>query len=63
LTYSVILTRRAQRDLMKLYGYIAEQSGESRADGYIDRIQKFASRFAQVRCEARHGTNSRKVCG
>lgn len=41
MTYSVVLTRRAQRDLMTLYDYIAEESGEGRAEGYIDRIQRF----------------------
>jgi len=48
LSYSVVLTRRAQRDLMKLYDYIAERSGESRADGYIDRIQEFCESLGKA---------------
>jgi len=33
---------------MKLYDYIAERSGESRADGYIDRIQEFCESLGKA---------------
>jgi len=37
-TYTVVFTPRAERNLGGLYRYIADKSGEERADGYISRI-------------------------
>ena len=36
--YTVILTPRAERQLAHLYGYIADQSGEARAEKYAGKI-------------------------
>jgi toxin ParE1/3/4 len=36
--YSVIFTPRAERQLAHLYRYIADQSGEARAENYIGKI-------------------------
>lgn len=48
MTNSVVITRRAQRDLLKLFDYIAERSGENRADGYIGRIEVFCQSFGKM---------------
>ena len=37
-TYAVKFTPRAERQLADLYRFIAEQSGEARADAYIHEI-------------------------
>jgi len=36
--YAVIFTPRAERQLAHLYGYIADQSGEARAENYVGKI-------------------------
>jgi toxin ParE1/3/4 len=36
--YTVIFTPRAERQLAHLYGYIADQSGEARAENYVGKI-------------------------
>jgi plasmid stabilization system protein ParE len=36
--YTVVFTPRAERQLASLYGYIADQSGEARAENYVDGI-------------------------
>jgi len=36
--YTVIFTPRAERQLDELYQYIADNSGDARADNYIGRI-------------------------
>jgi toxin ParE1/3/4 len=36
--YTVIFTPRAERQLDKLFTYIADHSGESRADGFVSAI-------------------------
>ena len=37
-TYAVNFTPRAERQLSELYRYIADQSGEARADAYVGEI-------------------------
>ncbi len=39
--YRVFFTPEAQADLLELYDYIAERSGEDRALGYSERIQEW----------------------
>ena len=36
--YAVIFTPRAERQLTSLYGYIADQSGDARADNFVGNI-------------------------
>lgn len=36
--YEVIFTPRAERQLAHLYGYLADQSGEARAENYVGKI-------------------------
>ena len=36
--YAVIFTPRAERQLAHLYGYIADQSGEARAENHVGKI-------------------------
>ena len=36
--YTVVFTPRAERQLAHLYGYIADQSGEARAENYVGKI-------------------------
>jgi toxin ParE1/3/4 len=36
--YAVIFTPRAERQIAHLYGYIADQSGEARAENYVGKI-------------------------
>jgi toxin ParE1/3/4 len=36
--YAVIFTPRAERQLARLYGYIAAQNGEARAENYVGKI-------------------------
>ena len=36
--YAVIFTPRAERQLTSLYGYIADQSGDARADSFVGNI-------------------------
>jgi toxin ParE1/3/4 len=36
--YTVVLTPRAERQLNALYARIADDSGEARADNYVDRM-------------------------
>jgi len=36
--YAVIFTPRAERQLAHLYGYIADQGGEARAENYVGKI-------------------------
>ena len=36
--YAVIFMPRAERQLAHLYGYIADQSGEARAENYVGKI-------------------------
>ena len=42
----VVLTRRAERQLDKLHGYIANRSSEDRADAYVGRIVSFCRGLA-----------------
>lgn len=41
-----ILSHRAQRDLRRIWRYVAEQSGHGRADELIDRILTLCALFA-----------------
>ncbi len=43
--YRLLFTPEAQADLLELYDYIAERSGEDRALGYIERIEEWGSRL------------------
>ena len=36
--YAVIFSPRAERQLAHVYGYIADQSGEARAENYVGKI-------------------------
>jgi plasmid stabilization system protein ParE len=36
--YAVVFTPRAERQLARLYGYIADDSGEARAENYVSKI-------------------------
>ncbi len=49
-----IFTPLAERHIDKLHVYISEQSGEARADGYIDRIVDFCNGFVNF---PRRGTS------
>jgi len=39
LKYAVVFSPEAERDIYRLYAYIAERSGDVRAIGYIGRIE------------------------
>ncbi len=45
--YRVVFSPDAQADLLKLYDYIAEQSGEERALAYTERITAYCMGFAE----------------
>lgn len=43
MTYKVLLTDDAARDLEELHRYIAEQDAPAAADGVLDRIEKYST--------------------
>ncbi len=45
MNYRVFFSPEAQADLVELYDYIAESSGEDRALGYVGRIEEWINRL------------------
>lgn len=45
MTRQIIFSPEAQGDLLALYDYIAEQSGEARALAYIEQIEVYCRSF------------------
>ncbi len=41
MSYAVFFSPEAKADLLELYDYIAERSGEDRALGYVERIERW----------------------
>jgi len=57
-----IISRRAQRDLRRIWRYVAEQSGHGRADDLIDRILAVSGLFAdQPQAGSSHSELGRAV--
>jgi toxin ParE1/3/4 len=46
--YKIRFTASAQRDLLRLYDYIADRSGPAIARGYVDRIHAYCYGFADM---------------
>ena len=47
MTIDVVFSPEARDDLLSLYAYIAEASGEDRALGYLERIEAYCRGFSQ----------------
>lgn len=54
----VVLSEQALADLDELHAYISEQSFESRADDYIDRIERFLNNLSDF---PRRGTAHEEI--
>ena len=46
MAHEVVFAPEARDDLIQLYLYIAEQAGDARALGYIERIESYCRGFA-----------------
>jgi toxin ParE1/3/4 len=46
-THRVVFSPEAENDLLQLYLYIAEQSGDGRALDYIERLERYCHGFAE----------------
>ena len=61
--YKAIFTARAERQLSGLYAYIAEKSGEARAEKYVGGIIATVRRFRSSPSAAQNAMTSAKIYG
>ena len=47
MTHRVVFSPEAENDLLQLYLYIAEQSGDGRALAYIERLERYCRGFSE----------------
>lgn len=45
MTYKVVFSPEAENDLLELYPYIAERTGDVRALAYIERLEQYCKGF------------------
>jgi len=46
-TYKVVFSPEAESDLLELYLYIAERTGNARALAYIERLERYCKGFEE----------------
>ena len=46
MTHRVVFAPEAENDLLQLYLYIAEHSGDARALAYVERLERYCKGFA-----------------
>lgn len=47
MTYKVVFSPEAENDLLELYLYIAEHTGNARALAYIERLERYCKGFEE----------------
>lgn len=47
MTYKVVFSPEAESDLLELYLYIAERTGNARALAYIERLERYCKGFEE----------------
>lgn len=47
MTYRVVFSPEAESDLLELYLYIAERTGNARALAYIERLERYCKGFEE----------------
>lgn len=47
MTYKVVFSPEAENDLLELYLYIAERTGDARALAYVERLERYCKGFEE----------------